>query len=161
MVSKKFEMILALALLLVIPNTLFGKEKPAKKPSMAEAASFNLTGTWNFQTSDPKEYGVCDVGTPYSGKLTIAQKDSHLTLTMEAGPVVCTPAAVCSYHGVLKGNEAKFFNTTVGEGEGQTLMNTIDLTVTSKNSASGEVRSIKQFLGGSMCEWVHKIQLTR
>jgi hypothetical protein len=117
---------------------------------------------WNFQTSDFKEYGQCDKGTPYSGKLTITQKDPHhLALVMDSGPIVCSPPARCSFKGVVKGDEAKFFNTVVAEGEGGTLMNAIDLKVASNNSAAGEVRNIQQFVGGSMCEWVHKIQLTR
>jgi hypothetical protein len=162
MVIKGIITLWVLSLGLTAPQVLSGFEKSPPPPPSASSATVDLSGTWNFQTSDHKEYGGCEVGTPYSGKLTITQKDAHhLNLVMESGPTVCSPPAVCSYRGVIKENEAKFFNTTVAEGQGGHLMNSIDLKIISNNSAAGEVRNIQQFLGGSMCQWVHKIQLSR
>ena len=160
MTRIKILTLMAATVVLFLPITLIGADKPPAGP--APTAAYDLSGTWNFQTSDHKEYGGCQVGTPYSGKLTITQKDSrHLSLVMDSGPLVCSPPAVCSFKGVMKQDEARFFNTTVAEGEAGTLMNSIDLKVGSNNSASGEVRNIQQFVGGSMCQWVHKIQLSR
>lgn len=147
-------------LLMTSPMVFSAQKSPPKSPP--PKASFDIGGVWNFQTSEPKEYGGCDVGAPYSGKLTITQKDAHhLKLVMESGPLVCSPPSVCSYQGVMKGNEARFSNTVVAEGEAGTLINAIDLKIISNSAASGEVRNIQQFIGGAMCEWVHKIQLSR
>jgi hypothetical protein len=156
---KRIIILISTTIFLMSPQILLGKEKPTSPPPNVP---YNISGTWNFQTSDHKEYGECQVGAPYSGKLTITQKDTHhLTMVMESGPTVCSPAAVCSYKGVMKEDEAKFFNTVVAEGQAGTLIDAIDLKVSSNNAAAGEVRNIQQFVGGSMCEWVHKIQLTR
>jgi hypothetical protein len=159
MEKNSISKLLVIIFLLLMPGSLLAKEATA--PATGGSA-INLSGAWNFQTSDFKEYGECQKGTPYSGKLTITQKDpKHLTMVMDSGPTVCSPPAACNYKGVLKENEAKFFNTVVAEGEAGTLMNAIDLKIASNNSASGEVRNIQQFIGGAMCEWVHQIQLSR
>ena len=161
MLKKSISIILLIGFLSIVSANLFAKETAVPAPAPG-GSPVDLSGTWNFQTSDFKEYGECLKGTPYSGKLTIAQKDpKHLTMVMESGPTVCSPAAACSFRGVLKDNEAKFFNTVPAEGQAGTLMNTIDLKILSNNSAGGEVRNIQQFIGGAMCEWVHQIQLTR
>lgn len=151
-------LILLVSILFLSPTSLFAEgDKTAALPS----AQVSLTGTWDFKTSQHKEYGICEVGKPYSGKLTITQKDNHLTLVFLSGPIVCSPPAACKYQGKLKGDQAYFHNTTVAEGDRGSLLNSIHLNINSNLSAAGNVRSIKQFIGGSMCEWTHQIQLTR
>ena len=154
--------------ILIAPLLLLGTSQPLSAqegkdpaPTAKTKAEMNLNGTWDFQTSDQKAYGVCDKGNPYSGKLTINQKNSKLTLVFQSGPIVCSPPTACAYKGKLIGNDAHLHNVTIVAGEGGSLLNSIHLTFTSPTSASGKTRTIQERIGGTMCEWTHQLQLIR
>jgi len=121
----------------------------------------NLTGSWDFQTSDHKEYGVCERGKPYSGTLTITQDGTKLKLVLQSGPIVCSPPTACAYQGKLKGKDAHFHSASVVSGEGGSRLASIHLSFDSPSTASGKSRTIQQRIGGSMCEWTNHLQLTR
>lgn len=148
-------------LFLIALTFFFSIGNPPLWAKDAKSADFDLNGTWKFQTSDHKSYGVCDKGKNYSGTLVISQKGDKVKLVFQSGPIVCDPPAACAYQGKIKEDEVYFHSSSVAPDEGGTILKSIHLKLNSATSASGQSREIKQFIGGNMCEWTNKILLTK
>ncbi|MDX1386485.1 MAG: hypothetical protein R3257_02770 [bacterium] len=127
----------------------------------AQTPTLDLSGTWNFQTSDHKSYGICEKGKDYTGTLTITQTGDKVKLVFNSGPILCSPPAACAYEGKIKGNQVYFHNASVAQGGRGTMLKSIHLKLDSPTSASGKSRDIKNFIGGSMCEWTSQIKLNK
>ena len=129
-------------------------------PRAALAATFDLTGTWSYTTSNNWVTGVCPKGMDSSGTLQISQTGDSFTLQLLSG-MVCDPASMCSYSGTIAGAVYTATNSAVVDTEGGKATNTITFTATSTTAASGADSSTYVHPGGMTCTWGFDITLTR
>jgi len=129
-------------------------------PPAARAATFDLSGTWSYTTTDNWVTGVCPKGMDSSGTLQITQTGDSFTLQLMSG-MVCDPASMCSYSGTIAGAVYTATNSAVVDTEGGKATNTITFTATSNTAATGADSSSYVHPGGMTCTWGFNITLTR
>ena len=122
-------------------------------------STYDLSGTWNYVTSENWVSGLCQAGANASGTLTITQEDSTATMVINSG-MVCDPASMCSYNGTVKENVYTFTNSAIVDDEGGEASNTIVLTAVSANAAAGNDIS-SYVLNDFSCSWGFNISMTR
>lgn len=129
-------------------------------PRAARAATFDLSGTWSYTTSNNWVTGVCPKGQDSSGTLQITQSGDSFTLQLLSG-MVCDPASLCSYSGTIAGAVYTATNSAVVDTEGGKATNTITFTATSSAAATGADSSSYVHPGGMTCTWGFDIALSR
>jgi hypothetical protein len=125
----------------------------------ASAATFDLTGTWNFTTSGNFVTGGCPLGKDSAGTLQITQTGDSFTMKVLTG-MVCSPAVMCSYTGTIAGATYTATNSAVVDSEGGTATNIVTFTASSATAASGADAST--YVHPKMtCNWGFNIVLSR
>lgn len=125
----------------------------------ASAATYDLTGTWNFTTSGNFVTGGCPLGMDSVGTLQITQSGDSFTMKILTG-MVCNPAVMCSYTGTIAGAVYTATNSAVVDSEGGKATNTVTFTASSATAATGADSST--YVHPKMtCTWGFNIVLSR
>ena len=125
----------------------------------ARAAEYNLTGQWNYTTSNHWKKGVCPVGKDSTGTCRITQNGDDVILELLTG-MVCSPASMCTFAGTVSGNAYTCSNSDTVDEEGGQATNTITFTASSMTEATGTDSSSYEH-PKMTCEWGFDISLSR
>jgi hypothetical protein len=128
-------------------------------PAVGSAATFDLSGEWDYTISGLQVTGPCPKGAGSSGKLEITQEGDSFTLVLLAG-ATCNPTSMCTYTGTVSGADYTASNSAQVDNEGGTVTNTLTFTATSPAAASGAGQSVYEHPDMS-CTWTKDITLTR
>ena len=123
------------------------------------SCSYDLTGTWNFTTSNATHSGYCPAGNNSSGTCVISQTGNMLTLTFMSG-WTCDPVSMCTYVGACTGDVYTFSNSDDVDDEGGVATNAIYLTATSENTLSGSSASM-YVIDNFTCTWGYDAVFTK
>ena len=127
------------------------------------AATYDLTGTWNYTLSGSWASGGvgCGPGPAASGTCIINQRGDTFSFAYTSG-VVCSPPESCTFEGMVAGSVYTASTTEIVDDEGGTATSTLLFTAASPTSASGSGTSVYNHPSGEwMCTWGNTIALTR
>jgi MYXO-CTERM domain-containing protein len=127
--------------------------------SVGLGATYDLTGTWSYVTTNNWVTGLCPKGQDSSGMLTITQTGDTVTLVVSSG-MVCDPASMCSFAGTVSGADYTVSNSAVVDNEGGVAKNTVTFTASSASAAAGQDSS-SYTLDTFTCSWGFDITITR
>ena len=96
----------------------------------SDIADLDISGSWNYSTSNHKVQGRCPVGTPMSGTLMISLGADGLGLQVMSG-ATCRPASMCSYTGEIVSGNALFSSV---DDEGGMASNAMNIHFSSEES---------------------------
>lgn len=125
-------------------------------PQAAFAAQYDLSGDWNYATSDT--WGPHNKDT--SGTCTIKKNGKAFTFTFETG-YRCEPETVCTLKGAASGKTYNFSTKDQVDDEGGIVETKMNLTLTSESSAVGKSTSIYMHPSGFTMKWGGDIRLSR
>jgi hypothetical protein len=131
--------------------------------SPVHAATYDLTGTWNYTLSDCWANGgiYCNPGPEASGTCAIVQTGDTFTFAYTSG-VVCDPPATCTFSGTVAGNVYTCSTTNIVDDEGGSVTTTIVFAAASATSAAGTGASRYTHPSGDWeCNWGNTIFLTK
>jgi hypothetical protein len=131
--------------------------------SPVHAATYDLSGTWNYTLSDCWAYGGinCNPGPEASGTCTIVQTGDAFTFAYISG-VVCNPAESCTFSGTVTGNVYTCSTTDIVDNEGGSVTTTIVFAAASATSAAGTGASRYTHPSGDWeCNWGNTLSLTK
>ena len=74
---------------------------------------------------------------------------------------MCSPASLCTFNGILSGNELVFVNEAKVDDEGGEVTNAIRLTVLTNELANVNASSRYLHPDGMECQWTYGITLNR
>jgi len=127
------------------------------------AATYGLTGTWNYQLSGNWATGDigCAPGPDAIGTCTINQSGDTFTFVYTSG-VVCDPPGSCTFEGTVNEDVYSCSTTEIVDDEGGTATSTIVFTAASATSATGTGSSLYTHPSGKwQCSWGNQITLTK
>jgi hypothetical protein len=131
--------------------------------SSAYAATYDLSGTWNYTLSDCWAVGGinCDPGPEASVTCVISQTGDYFVFAFTSG-VVCSPPESCTFTGSVAGNLYTCSTTDIVDNENGSVTSTIVFTAESETSASGSGTSRYTHPSGLWeCNWHNTITLTK
>ena len=134
--------------------------EPAPIGIDSDIADLDISGTWNYRTSNHRVSGKCPVGTPMAGTLMISKEAAGLGLQVMSG-ARCEPASMCSYTGEINSGNALFSNVDDVDDEGGMASNAMNIHFSSNEGGWGVVSSSYTHPAGFGCQWTHHITLTR
>ena len=127
----------------------------------ASAATYDLTGNWNYQISDSWPIGnPFDQSVNASGQCIIDQQGNTFSFAFISG-MICSPPECCTFEGTVSGSEYLCATTDIVDTEGGSVTSTINFTAASPTSASGSGNSVYTHPGGYEMAWGNIIRLTR
>lgn len=124
----------------------------------AWAATFNLSGTWTFVSTNGQGEGVCPAPADQSGTAKITQTGDDFTLVLSG--IVCEPAAVCTFSGTVAGAAYTGTNSVVVDKEGGVVNSTLTFTARSSSAVSGSYHATYT-LNEFSCQWSYDFSLSR
>jgi len=127
------------------------------------AATYDLTGTWNYQLSDCWAEGDrgCAPGPNASGTCEINQRGDTFAFAFTSG-VVCSPPESCTFEGTVNANSYTCSTTDIVDDENGSVTSTIAFTADSATSAQGTGTSRYTHPSGEWeCNWGNTITLTK
>jgi len=122
----------------------------------AFAAQYDLSGTWNYVTSN--SWGPHNKDT--EGTCIIKQDGKRFAFTFKTG-YRCEPKPVCSLTGKAAGKTYSFSTKDQVDDEGGIVETKMKFIVTSPLSASGTYTSIYMHPSGFTMKWGADIRLSR
>ncbi|MEZ5666477.1 MAG: hypothetical protein R3F55_03395 [Alphaproteobacteria bacterium] len=125
-----------------------------------DPATIDIAGQWTYATSNHAVSGMCPLGTPMAGTLSIAVVDGAITVVVDSG-ATCSPASMCVYEGRIEQGAVVVSNTAVVDDEGGSASNAMQLFFTSPTAGAGRVASGYVHPEGFECQWTHDIALSR
>jgi len=131
--------------------------------STACAATYDLSGTWNYTLSECwADGGInCDPGPEASGTCVISQTGDCFVFAFTSG-VVCSPPESCTFSGSVAGNLYTCSTTDIVDDENGSVTSTISFTAASETSASGTGTSRYTHPSGLWeCNWGNTITLSK
>ena len=126
------------------------------------AATYDLTGTWNYTLSDCWAYGGinCNPGPEASGTCVIVQTGDTFIFAFTSG-IVCSPPESCTFSGTVVANVYTCSTTDIVDDENGSVTSTIMFTAASATSAAGTGTSRYTHPSGLWeCNWGNTISLT-
>ena len=121
-------------------------------------ATFDLTGTWTYSTTDNWVTGSCPPSADTTATCSISQNGDDVTLVLDT---ICQPQSMCTFRGTVSGATYTCSNSAVVDDEGGVATNTIVFTATSNTSASGSDSSSYVHPQGFRCDWGFNIIFSR
>ena len=110
---------------------------PPDLGSRADAGAIELTGLWEFATSNHQ--GGCPgshAGFAMGGLMEISQGGGALAMQIVSG-ATCDPATMCSFTGEIAQGDLILWNSGVVDDEGGTVTNTLHLVFANDSLAQG------------------------
>jgi len=123
------------------------------------AATYDLSGTWNWSESNFQQGGPCPATPEQSGICSITQNGDTFTLVFLSG-TTCIPASLCKFPGTISGAMYTAANSAVVDNEGGIANNTLTFTASSDSAASGIGTSTFTHPDG-LCTWEYDLTLTK
>ncbi len=128
--------------------------------TVVESSASDISGIWQFSTAQPWATGDagCTPGANTSGTCLITQIGNNFTLEFLTG-WTCDPPFTCTYNGTVSDDRYVGTNSGVADTDGGVVTNSIDFSVVSANSLSGE--STSQYdIDGYQCRWGYDFSMT-
>jgi hypothetical protein len=130
-------------------------------PGSPFAATYDLTGSWNYLLSNLQETGICPTGSPSSGTCSVIQSGNTFTFVFLTGRE-CSPASMCTFAGgTVSGATYTASNSGVVDNEGGQASNTITFTASSSETAAGTGASTYTHPTGYTCNWTYELTLSK
>ncbi len=131
--------------------------------NQADSSYLNMTGLWDYRTSDYTVTGTCPAGNPASGTLSIFHdgNGTGTTVLQFLEGITCSPSETCLYRGTTQDVISIVVSNNLNDGSGGYATNTLAIRWSSNSTASGTGASVYNFANGVSCTWNYKISLTR
>ena len=157
---KRFFVALLIVCLLAIPASIVTAQDVGPAPIPVDPSKVDFTGVWSYTATPLSVTGMCPLGIPGSGELSVAVSGDVVTVTFHSGRT-CDPGLLCTYTGSMKGEQILVSNTAVVDDEGGEATNSMALFFSSDSNGWGRGSSRYIHPEGFECVWNENITISR